>query len=69
MLPFDRRPWARAVAAAVILASLLGAVLYIFVIHRQGPLDWGERAIVFLLLLTIIPPNLLIFNRNKPTHS
>ena len=64
MLPFDQRPWAKVVARWVIGLTVLGTILYVYHVKQQRSLDWGERAIVVLLLLTVIPPNVAIIRRH-----
>lgn len=63
MLPFDRKPWAKTLATCVIAAVLLGTAIYAYLIERDRHLDWGERTIIALLLLTVIPPNIAIIRR------
>ena len=63
MLPFDRRPWAKSLARFVILLTVVAVVLYAVAITRERPLDTGEKAILALLLLTVIPPNIVILRR------
>jgi len=65
MLPFDRKPWAATLAKLVILLTITGVVLYVLWIRQTRPLDWGERWILGLLLIAVIPPNLAIIRR-KP---
>lgn len=65
MLPFDRRPWAKALAATVIVLSCIGAVLLGMYFHSIDSLHPSEIVGLFLLLLTIIPPNAAILTR-KP---
>ena len=65
MLPFDRKPWAKTVAAVVIALSLIGAVALIFYFRSIDSLHISEMVGIFLLLLTIVPPNLAIVMR-KP---
>ncbi len=65
MLPFDQKPWAKAVAAIVIGLSLLGAVCLAMYFRNIGSLHISEVVGIFLLLLTIIPPNAAIVMR-KP---
>lgn len=64
MLPFDQRPWAKIVARCVIGATVLGCALFVYHVKQERSLDWGERAIVILLLLTVIPPNVAIIRRH-----
>ena len=65
MLPFDQKPWARAVAGIVIGLSLMGAVGAALYFRSIGSLHISEMVGIFLLLLTIIPPNAAIVMR-KP---
>jgi hypothetical protein len=65
MLPFDRRPWAKAVASIVIILSFVGAVCLGFYFYRNDALHISEVVGIFLLLLTIVPPNAAIVMR-KP---
>ncbi len=65
MLPFDNKPWAKQVAAAVIVFTVAGLIclgLYLAHIHQ---LRIPESVGIFLLFLTIVPPNLAVLNR-KP---
>lgn len=65
MLPFDRKPWAKTVAAVVIALSFVGAVALIFYFRSIDSLHISEMVGIFLLLLTIVPPNVAIVMR-KP---
>lgn len=65
MLPFDNRPWAKALATTVIGLSVLGAVLAAYYLNDNDQLHIPEVAIIVLLLLTILPPNFAIALR-KP---
>ena len=65
MLPFDRRPWARSFAIGVIAVTVLGVITYAWTILSERPLDWGERVILMLVLLTVIPPNVVIIRRKS----
>jgi len=65
MLPFDRKPWAKTVAATVIVLSCIGAVLLAYYFYSQDMLHIAETVGIVLLLLTIIPPNAAIVLR-KP---
>ncbi len=67
MLPFDNRPWAKTVARTVIALSLLAALAGAYYCYETDQLNIPECAIIFLLLLTILPPNIAIVLR-KP-HS
>jgi hypothetical protein len=63
MLPFDQRPWAKAVAAAVVILSSVGAVCLAFYFYSIGSLHPSEIVGIVLLLLTIIPPNAAVLMR------
>jgi hypothetical protein len=65
MLPFDRKPWAKAVAATVITLSFIGAICLGFYFHSIDSLHPSEIVGLFLLLLTIVPPNVAVLMR-KP---
>ena len=65
MLPFDRKPWARTVAIIVIVLSFLGAAWAAFYFYSEDSLHISEVVGIFLLLLTIVPPNVAIIAR-KP---
>jgi hypothetical protein len=65
MLPFDRKPWAKTVAGTVIVLSFLGAIVLAFYFYSQDMLHISEMVGIFLLLLTIVPPNAAIVLR-KP---
>jgi uncharacterized membrane protein YfcA len=65
MLPFDRKPWAKAVAATVITLSFIGAICLAFYFHSIDSLHPPEIVGLFLLLLTIVPPNFAVLMR-KP---
>jgi len=67
MLPFDNRPWAKALAATVIGLSVLAAVLAAYYLNDTDQLHIPEVAIIVLLLLTILPPNLAIVLRKRAT--
>jgi uncharacterized membrane protein len=65
MLPFDRKPWAKTVAAVVIALSFVGAIALLFYFRSIDSLHISEIVGIFLLLLTIVPPNVAIVMR-KP---
>ena len=64
MLPLDQKPWAKTIAWLVIGLTMIGCALYAYHVKLTRPLDWGERAILVLLLLTVIPPNAAIIRRH-----
>jgi len=63
MLPFDSRPWAKALARTVIVLSLVAAALGGYYCYVTDQLHISEVAIIGLLLLTILPPNIAIVLR------
>jgi uncharacterized membrane protein YfcA len=65
MLPFAQRPWAKTVAATVITLSIVGAICLALYLHSIDSLHLSEIVGIFLLLLTIVPPNAAIVLR-KP---
>ena len=65
MLPFDNRPWAKTFARLVIALSLIAAALGVYYCQETDQLHISEVAIIGLLLLTIIPPNIAIVLRKK----
>jgi hypothetical protein len=65
MLPFDRKPWAKTVAAIVITLSFVGAICLTLYFHSIDALHPSEIVGIILLLLTIVPPNAAVVMR-KP---
>lgn len=65
MLPFDRRPWAKALATVVIILSCVGSVALCWYFYTVSALHIPEVVGTILFLLTVIPPNLAIITR-KP---
>jgi uncharacterized membrane protein YhaH (DUF805 family) len=63
MLPFDNRPWAKALARTVIVLSVIAAALGVYYCQATDQLHISEVAIIGLLLLTILPPNIAIVVR------
>ena len=63
MLPFDRKPWAKHLALAVVILSFAGAIWLAFYFYSNDALHISEVVGIVLLLLTIVPPNLAIMNR------
>jgi hypothetical protein len=60
MLPNDKKPWAKTLARTVIGVTLvaLGVLAYLLQIHDS--LHIPEIVGIFLLFLTIVPPNLAV---------
>ena len=65
MLPFDNRPWAKTVARTVIALTLVAAALGAYIFYANDDLHISEAAIIILLLLTILPPNIAIAMRKS----
>ena len=65
MLPFDNRPWAKTAARAVILLSVLAAVVGAYYLYDIDELHIPEVTGIILLLLTIVPPNVAILYRRS----
>ena len=63
MLPFDRRPWAKTVAMIVVVLSFVGAIGLTLYFRSIDSLHISEIVGIFLLLLTIVPPNVAILTR------
>ena len=63
MLPFDNRPWAKAVARAVIVLSIVAAALGAYYCYETDQLHISEVAIIVLSLLLVLPPNIAIVLR------
>jgi hypothetical protein len=60
MLPHDDKPWAKTVARIVICATIIGLIVLAFVLKSYNTLHIPEVVGLFLLFLTIVPPNLAI---------
>ena len=75
MLPGDQKPWAKTVARIVICTTILGLIVLAFVLKSYNTLHIPEMVGIFLLFLTIVPPNLAILypwllpNKQIPQHS
>jgi hypothetical protein len=69
MLPFDNRPWAKALARLVIGLSLFAAIVGAYLFYANDDLHIPEVAIIVLLLLTILPPNIAIVMRKAQEGS
>jgi hypothetical protein len=74
MLPGDQKPWAKTVARIVICATVVGLIVLAFVLESYNTLHIPEIVGLFLLFLTIVPPNLAILypwllpGKQLPTH-
>lgn len=65
MLPFDNRPWAKALARTVIFLSIVAAAFGAYYCSVTNQLHISEITIIGLSLLTIIPPNVAIILRKS----
>jgi hypothetical protein len=74
MLPGDHKPWAKTVARIVICATIIGLIVLAFVFKAYNTLHIPEIVGLFLLFLTIVPPNLailypwLLLGKQIPPH-
>jgi hypothetical protein len=60
MLPNDHKPWAKTVARIVIYATLVALAVLAYFLKTHNSLHIPEVVGIFLLFLTIVPPNLAI---------
>ena len=74
MLPGDHKPWAKTVARIVVCATIIGLIVLAFVLEAYNTLHIPEIVGLFLLFLTIVPPNLailypwLLLGKQIPPH-
>lgn len=59
-LPNAHKPWAKTVARIVICFTIVGLIALAFVLSAYHTLHIPEVVGLFLLFLTIVPPNLAI---------
>jgi hypothetical protein len=60
MLPNDHKPWAKTVARIVVCFTIVALIVLAFVLKAYNTLHIPEVVGIFLLFLTIVPPNLAI---------
>jgi len=60
MLPNDHKPWAKTVARVVIGFTIVALITLAFILKAYNNLHIPEIVGLFLLFLTIVPPNLAI---------
>jgi len=60
MLPNDDKPWAKTVARIVICGTIVILAVLAFILKAHNSLHISEIVGLFLLFLTIVPPNLAI---------
>jgi hypothetical protein len=60
MLPNDDKPWAKTVARIVICTTIVALAVLAYFLNSHDKLHIPEIVGIFLLFLTIVPPNLAI---------
>jgi hypothetical protein len=60
MLPGDHKPWAKTVARIVVYATVVALAVLAYFLEAHNNLHIPEIVGIFLLFLTIVPPNLAI---------
>jgi hypothetical protein len=60
MLPNDQKPWAKTLARTVIGVTLVALAVLAYVLEDHNSLHIPEIVGIFLLFLTIVPPNLAV---------
>jgi hypothetical protein len=60
MLPHDDKPWAKPLARTVIGLTLVALALLAYFLRERNQLHIPEIVGIFLLFLTIVPPNLAV---------
>jgi len=60
MLPGDHKPWAKNVARIVVFATIVVLAVLAYFLETHKSLHIPEIVGIFLLFLTIVPPNLAI---------
>jgi Mn2+/Fe2+ NRAMP family transporter len=66
MLPFDNRPWAKRLAAVVIVCTVVCEITLYLWIRTEGPLNFSENLAFVMFFLAVIPPNVQIIRSKKP---
>jgi hypothetical protein len=59
-LPNTHKPWAKTVASIVICVTIAALIVLAFVLKSYNNLRFPEIIGLFLLFVTIVPPNLAI---------
>jgi hypothetical protein len=65
MLPFEDKPWAKPVATAMILFTLLGAAILALYLHETKGLDTGAIVAILLTILAVVPPNIVVLRHRR----
>jgi hypothetical protein len=60
MLPNDHKPWAKNLARTVIGLTIIGLAILAYILNEHNSLHIPEVVGIFLLFLTIVPPNLAV---------
>lgn len=60
MLPHAQKPWAKKLARIVILVTIIGLAFLAWFLDSRNSLHIPEIVGIFLLFLTIVPPNLAV---------
>jgi hypothetical protein len=60
MLPNDQKPWAKTLARVVICVTIVALAVLAYILKTHNSLHIPEIVGIFLLFLTIVPPNLAI---------
>jgi hypothetical protein len=60
MLPNDQKPWAKTLARTVIGVTLVALAMLAYYLQDHNSLHIPEMVGIFLLFLTIVPPNLAV---------
>jgi hypothetical protein len=60
MLPNAQKPWAKKLATAVICLTIVGLIVLAYILNTHNMLHISEIVGIFLLFLTIVPPNLAV---------
>jgi hypothetical protein len=60
MLPNDDKPWAKTLARTVICVTIVALIGLSFFLESRNMFHIPEMVGVFLLFLTIVPPNLAV---------
>jgi fatty acid desaturase len=75
MLPGDQKPWAKSVARIVVFATIIVLAVLTYFLKTHNSLHIPEIVGIFLLFLTIVPPNLAILypwllpEKHIPNHA
>jgi hypothetical protein len=75
MLPNAEKPWAKKLATTVISVTIVGLIVLACILKSHNSLHIPEIVGIFLLFLTIVPPNLAILypwllpTKTVPNHT